>query len=202
MTSREFLKIIEGIGVVEGMTQQEMADKVKVNRTYLSRILNLDENVEISNKFVARFERAFPEYFKLFRGQVEGKEDFNVENLTAFNHILPEKLHDKFQEEVFGKPPLVGDYQSKYIHSMEERISEMKQQIGFLQRMMESNLNSLATNQQVVLAEIKGALKYNAHKESKGDQQKEIQILKEVSKYAGEFYMALAAKDKTAVDGM
>jgi len=81
----------------------------------------------------------------------------------------------------------------------EELIQVLKKQNDFLERMLESSLSSLATTQQVVLAEVKAGLKYGALKDAGGNKKKEAEILAQISRTAGEYLQTFGVKDNASI---
>ena len=80
-----------------------------------------------------------------------------------------------------------------------EIIQILKSHNDFLQRMLEANLNSLATTQQIVLAEVKAGLKYGALKDAGGNKKKEAEILAQISRTAGEYLQTFGVKDSASI---
>jgi len=81
----------------------------------------------------------------------------------------------------------------------EELIQVLKKQNDFLERMLESSLSSLATTQQVVLAEVKAGLRYGALKDAGGNKKKEAEILAQISRTAGEYLQTFGVKDNASI---
>jgi AraC-like DNA-binding protein len=64
MNNHQLKNIIEEIEVNEDLTFQDIATKVKLDRSNLSTLLNKEEEKEITPKMLNKIKKHFPDYFK------------------------------------------------------------------------------------------------------------------------------------------
>lgn len=63
MNNRELKNIIQSIKAGEGMELAAIAGKAKVNRSHLSTLVNSSEVKPVSDSFVGKIKKQFPNYF-------------------------------------------------------------------------------------------------------------------------------------------
>lgn len=63
MNSKELKNIIDRIQVKDGLKVASIANTAKVNRSYLSTLINSNEVKEVEPAFIGKLAKAFPEYF-------------------------------------------------------------------------------------------------------------------------------------------
>lgn len=64
MTNRDLQYIISEIKKKEGVTLQEIAAAIGKDRTYLSKLINIEEEKELTKTLVSDFEAVYPAYFQ------------------------------------------------------------------------------------------------------------------------------------------
>lgn len=63
MNNRELKDIIEEIQENEELGLNAIAEKAKIDRSYLSTFINAEEVKTVTDKMLSKFKRNFPEYF-------------------------------------------------------------------------------------------------------------------------------------------
>lgn len=63
MNNRELENIIDQIKVGEGIKIAAIAKTAKVNRSYLSTIINSEDTKEVEDAYIGKLSKAFPQYF-------------------------------------------------------------------------------------------------------------------------------------------
>lgn len=121
------------------------------------------------------------------RGRHKPKPEFYIKWKEVFGEDLLSKTNvSKEANEIVVDASL---FVQMAADANEARIKELKEHNLFLQRLLEANLGKLDRIEQlsaVSLAQLKGALKYQAEKEAKGDKKQQEKIESHVSKLAGE----------------
>ena len=87
MNSRQLKNIINRIQEKEGQKVASIAKTAKVNRSYLSTLINSEEIKEVEPPFVGKLAKAFPEYFDQQKPTSSGSGKKLDEIISSLNEI-------------------------------------------------------------------------------------------------------------------
>jgi DNA-binding Xre family transcriptional regulator len=91
MNNHQLKNIIEEIEVNEELTLQDIAAKVKLDRSNLSTLLNKEEVKPITPKMLNKIKRHFPAYFKIAEGIQHKQHETTVDPLVHALNVIKEQ---------------------------------------------------------------------------------------------------------------
>lgn len=115
MTNHDLRNIINEIETTQGLNISQIAKKADVNRSNLSKIINMDEEKDIGKRLLSKLKTGFPGFFK----------ETNKNNTTE-NYILP---MGEVKITLADYIRMIEDY-NKYLQ--ESVLSNLKLAVGYM----------------------------------------------------------------------
>lgn len=130
----------------------------------------------------------------------KGTKPSDPEDYVKIKAWLDSKL-EEIPNIPIEKPVNNFDYQQAYVEELKEKTEMLKDQVRFLQRIIESNLISIGEQQQVLQAEVQAIQQWDAQTAAKGVGEKEAAYLTHIHKLTADNMKRLRKKNKPVEDG-
>lgn len=153
MNNRDLKNIIQQIQTKEGIDLTEIADRVKINRSYLSSFINNKVLKELTPVYMGKFTKQFPAYFQNHKGDQQ----------KTTNSIPENKI-----DEILASLTLLQGYTISILTGQSAGHEVMMRAMDRLEKNPEGSLSAAADKLALSLAErmsiIQTGKKADAHK--------------------------------------
>lgn len=128
---------------------------------------------------------------RMYQRYEEGKfPKYKGDKIQQLDQILGTQIYDMIYDTDVPHETLKAE-----VVNLREKNEILTKHVEFLEKLIMSNLNSIATTQLVTLAEVKAGIKWEAQKMANGDTVTEKALLAAVSKIVGEYMVSFGSND-------